>query len=197
MKLEQKEQELIDSNFSQNIKTEKDNLADTLYNIVEEQEEGAKIRSRARWIEEGEKSTKYFCNLEKSNFANNTIKELKTLSGEHVTSNKEILKEQYKFYNKLYESDNISENNIKKYLSKIENLNKLKEEEANNLEGEITEAECKNALKNMKLNKSPGSDGIPVEFYINFWENIKQMLLESINSSYHNGELSPSQKWEY
>ena len=94
----------------------------------------------------------------------------------------------------MYESDNISENNIKNYLSKIENLNKLKEEEANKLEGEITEAECKNALKNMKLNKSPGSDGIPVEFYINFWENIKQMLLESINSSYHNGELSPSQK---
>ena len=75
MKLEQKEQELIDSNFSQNIKTEKDNLADTLYNIVEEQKEGAKIRSRARWIEEGEKSTKYFCNLEKSNFSNNTIKD--------------------------------------------------------------------------------------------------------------------------
>ena len=94
----------------------------------------------------------------------------------------------------MYESDNISENNIKNYLNKIENLNKLKEEEANNLEGEITEAECKNALKNMKLNKSPGSDGIPVEFYITFWENIKQMLLESINSSYHNGELSPSQK---
>ena len=29
---------------------------------------GAKIRSRIRWYEEGEKSTKYFMNLEKRNF---------------------------------------------------------------------------------------------------------------------------------
>ena len=51
--------------------------------------------------------------------------------------------------------------------------------------------------KNMKLNKSPGSDGLPIEFYITFWENINTMLIESINSAYQNGELSASQKWEY
>ena len=65
MKLESKEQDLINSNFNHNIRIERDNLADTLHNIVEEQKEGAKIRSRARWIEDGEKPTKYFYNLEK------------------------------------------------------------------------------------------------------------------------------------
>ena len=68
MKLEQKEQELIDSNFNQNIQIERDNLAGILHNIVEEQKEGAKIRSRARWVEDGKKSTKYFYNLEKRIF---------------------------------------------------------------------------------------------------------------------------------
>ena len=194
IKLETKEQDLINSNFNHNIRIERDNLADTLHNIVEEQKEGAKIRSRARWVEEGEKPTKYFYNLEKKNSSNNTIKELKTQNGDYVTSNKEILAEQYKFYDKLYESDNISEDNIKTYLSKIDNINKLNEQEAKLLEGEITELECKDALKNMKTNKSPGSDGIPVEFYLTFWENVKQMLLESINSAYHIGELSTTQK---
>ena len=118
-----------------------------------------------------------FTTWKKKNSSNNTIKELKTQNGDYVTSNKGILAEQYKFYHKLYESDNISENNIKKYLSKIDNINKLNEEEAKLLEGEITEFECKDALKNMKANKSPGSDGIPVEFYLTFWENFKQMLL--------------------
>ena len=193
-KLEQKEQELINSNFNQHIKAEKDNLADTLYDIVEKQKEGAKIRSRARWLEEGERPTKYFFNLEKKNISNNTIKELKTKDGVYVNSNKEILEEQYKFYNQLYEADNINEENIKKYLSNINNLNILNENEVKLLEGEISENECKIALKNMKLNKSPGSDGIPVEFYLTFWEDVKQMLLESINSAYHMGELSPSQK---
>ena len=193
-KLEHKEQELIDSNFNQNIKIEKDNLADTLHNIVEKQNEGAKIRSRARWIEEGEKPTKYFFNLEKKNASNNTIKQLKKSNGEYVSTNKEILEEQFNFYKPLYESDNISENNIKQYLSKINNLNTLNEQEANILEGEISETECKDALKNMKLNKSPGSDGLPIEFYTTFWENINTLLIESINSAYHNGELSTSQK---
>ena len=68
MKLEQKEQDLIDSNFNQNIQIERDNFAGILHNIVEEQKVGAKIRSRARWAEDGEKSTKYFYNLEKKEY---------------------------------------------------------------------------------------------------------------------------------
>ena len=36
--------------------------------IIEEETRGSIIRSRARWYEEGEKSTKYFLNLEKRNF---------------------------------------------------------------------------------------------------------------------------------
>lgn len=35
------------------------------------------IRSRAHWLEEGEKPSKYFCNLESRNFLNKTIKKLK------------------------------------------------------------------------------------------------------------------------
>ena len=191
IKLDQKEEELIDSNFNQNIQIERDNFARILYNIIEEQKEGAKIRSRARWVEDSEKSTKYFYNLEKKNIS---IKQLKNENGDYATSNKDILEEQYTFYKKLYESDNISENNVRNYLNKINNLNKLSEQEAELLVGKITEIECKHAIKNIKLNKSPGSHGIPAEFYISFWENIKQILLESLNSAYQIGELSPTQK---
>lgn len=31
-----------------------------MHNLVEEQKVGAQIRSRAKWIEEGERSTKFF-----------------------------------------------------------------------------------------------------------------------------------------
>ena len=89
-------------------------------------------------MEEGERPTKYFFNLEKKNISNNTIKELKTKEGVCVTSNKEILDE-YKFYNQLYEADNIAEENIQSYLSKINDLNMLNEHEAKLLKGEITE----------------------------------------------------------
>ena len=38
---------------------------------------GSIIRSRARWYEEGEKSTRYFLNLEKRNFYSKLIPSLK------------------------------------------------------------------------------------------------------------------------
>ena len=61
-------------------------------------------------------------------------------------------------------------------------------------EGEITILECENVLKSFKKNKSPGNDGLPVEFYITFWEDIKTVVVDSFNFAFHNGELSSSQK---
>ena len=150
MKLEQKEQELIDSNFNQNIQIERDNFAGILHNIIEEQKEGAKIRSRARWVEEGEQNYKIFLKFRiKNNVSNNSIKQLKTDNVDYVISNKDTLEEQYNFYKKLCESDNISENNVKNYLNKTNNLNKLSEREAKLLKGEITEIECRYAIINI------------------------------------------------
>lgn len=37
---------------------------------------GNMIRSEARWVEEGEKPTNYFCHLKSRNFLNNTIKKV-------------------------------------------------------------------------------------------------------------------------
>ena len=45
---------------------------------------GAQVRSRIKYIEEGEKNTKLFLNLEKARGANNTIYELNTNLGKAV-----------------------------------------------------------------------------------------------------------------
>ena len=46
----------------------------------------------------------------------------------------------------------------------------------------------------MKDNKSPGSDGLPSEFYKTFWQDIKYLVTGSLNAAYDKGELSPTQK---
>ena len=53
--------------------------------------EGLLIRTHARWIEDGEKATKYFCNLEKRNYINKTVTHIITDNGNEITEQKEIL----------------------------------------------------------------------------------------------------------
>ena len=46
--------------------------------------EGAQIRSRTKWIEEGEKNTKYFMNIENKRQTNNRIACIRTSNGNQV-----------------------------------------------------------------------------------------------------------------
>ena len=46
----------------------------------------------------------------------------------------------------------------------------------------------------MASNKSPGTDGLPVEFYKVFWDYVKPFLLNALNCSYTNGHLSITQR---
>ena len=46
----------------------------------------------------------------------------------------------------------------------------------------------------MASNKSPGTDGLPAEFYKVFWDYVKPFLLNILNCSYTNGHLSITQR---
>ena len=71
---------------------------------------------------------------------------------------------------------------------------KLEEPDQNFCERPISEKEAKEVVKNMKNNKTPGTDGFPVEFYKFFWCDINTYLINSFNESFLKGELSVSQK---
>ena len=46
----------------------------------------------------------------------------------------------------------------------------------------------------MGHNKTPGSDGLPVELYKTFWSDINEPLVKALNYSYNIGKLSVTQK---
>ena len=70
-------------------------------------------------------------------------------------------------------------------------LNDIEREQC---EGLVTAAECLESLKTMESNKTPGIDGISADFYKVFWNDIKPLLLASINASFEKGLLSKSQR---
>ena len=62
------------------------------------------------------------------------------------------------------------------------NQHMLTSEDKEKCEGLLTKEEYLEALKDMSLNKTPGSDGLPVEFYKVFWSNISGHLLNALNT---------------
>lgn len=79
-------------------------LQSKLDNLYLERAQGAYIRSRAKWIEEGEKNSSYFSNLEKNRQQRNSVSCL-MIQGEECKDSKLIEKEVFQFYSKLYSSD--------------------------------------------------------------------------------------------
>ena len=155
---------------------------------------GHQVRSRAKWIEEGERSSSYFLRLEKKRQTFNQIDSLVTENGQIARTNDEILATAYQFYSKLYSSTNPAQNAITTYLQNTKFENKLNDLDKLTCEGQITCQECQFAVKCLKDNKSPGIDGLSSEFYKQFWEDIEEMLIKSYNESFNKGLLTDSQR---
>ena len=49
-------------------------------------------------------------------------------------------------------------------------------------------------LSTFENNKTPGNDGLTIEFYKFFWPEIGTLLVDSLNYAYFYGELSNTQK---
>ena len=60
------------------------------------------FRSRAKWIEEGEKPTKYFFNLEKRNYEKKTILQVKLENGKTTSDLKKVNKEIGRFFSNMF-----------------------------------------------------------------------------------------------
>ena len=73
-------------------------LKEKIKDLYEKQTTAAMVRSRIKYYEEGEKSTKYFLNMEKRNIKNKTWNKIKCADGTYKTDIKSIIKEQTTFY---------------------------------------------------------------------------------------------------
>ena len=85
-------------------------------------------------------------------------------------------------------------NNICKTTEGYIGLKQLNDEQICLCEGEISIDELYNTLKTFPKNKTPGNDGLSGEFYLKFWNEILELLLQSYKDSFEVGELSTSQK---
>ena len=132
----------------------------------------------------------FLFNTEKVSFEKKTLNEIKLPDETLISDDNHILQETRTYYEQLYKTRNPDIERIQKYLEKLNDIPKLTEEDKQLCEGKITESECKIALNNMKMDKSPGLDGLKVEFYKTFWPEISEKLVQALNEANEKCELS-------
>lgn len=93
------------------------------------------------------------------------------------------------FYKTLYTSELDRPTSTKELDSFFVGLNlpKLTANDMNFLDSPITLQELYDTLKLMKQGKSPGWDGLPPEFYLQFWADLGPILLEMIHTAIDQG----------
>ena len=154
--------------------------------------EAVKIRAKAQFLEEGERSTRYFYSLEKSRRADQTIRVLTKENLDTVSEPQDLLKETYSFYKTLFTAQPCDEDARKQFLNA--DIPKLSDNARTSCEGLITEEELEKAVCSMENNKSPGIDGLTTNFYKHFWPILSKKLTSVYNHAFRTGTLAVSQR---
>ena len=101
----------LKTEHSDSLRSELERIKTKLSKIVSVKTRGTTIiRSGARWYEHGEKNSKYFYNLEKTNQRKKHVTSLKINDYAKLADPKEILEEEERFFKQLYTSKNTNPN---------------------------------------------------------------------------------------
>jgi len=145
---------------------------------------GVILRSKEREVEEGEKCTRYF--FKKIVSKSGAMVRIKNKEGILLTNTRDILNGVQEFYDALYEEKKIDEETLKEVLALVERT--VKEKEL--LRSDFNILEITKGLKSFKKGKSPGADGLPLEFYETFLDILVEDLLVVFND-FDNSDLLP------
>ena len=153
-------------------------------------------RMQTRWYQEGERSTKYFLNMQRAKGKKLEMSVLRC--GEHEINEQDMIdKTVQDFYKKLYEKGDSKINSnpglIDNFLGHMPMLNETNIKMVN---CPITVEELFSTLKTCK-DSAPGPDGIPYSIIKLTWRFFGPILLDAWKYSIERGELTHSHENSY
>ena len=97
------------------------------------------------------------------------------------------------FHKNLYTAAHCNNSNYEQFFENS-NIAKLEATQQEELERPLLNEECFLILKQCSKNKTPGTDGLSVEFYLRFWSLLGEEMVQSLNYAYEHGQLYITQK---
>lgn len=195
--LEKRLQQLAEENDlvdSPEVIAEVQSLRRELSEIYQSQANATIFKAKARWSMFGEKPSAYLLGLEKRRSKDNTITSLINDSGRIITSNQQILEMERDFFSKIYKEDQSTLEPLHHMNLSAEEIPQVSELNRLRINRPFTSQELHAALKDLNKNKTPGSDGLTPEYYLAFWDILKDDFLASIEFSLENDSMSEQQR---
>ena len=185
--LEEIQDKLIENSEDIQLQSSERSVKTELEVLATEDAKSSAFRCRKNWAIHGEKSSKFFFNLEKHNAINKTMYAIRKSDGTLTKDYTEILNEQQVFYSKLYGKDpSVSFTMQNKTAATFSPTSHVL------LEQDFTIDELYDAMMTLKSGKTPGLDGLGVGFYRKFWNVLKQPLFDMYQVAVEQKHLNPS-----
>ena len=154
--------------------------------------EGAKIRSRVQWFEDGEKPTRFFFKLERERMDRNFVSSILNADGVEVFAREGIEHAHVCFYTDLFSpepTDPVCKQRLLQGFARS-----LTESDRDFCDEALSLSELAESLSSLNLGRSPGPDGFTVEFYRAFWHLLGPFFLRVARECFSDGALSDSMK---
>lgn len=134
-------------------------------------------RARLKWLEGGDRNSKFFHATTIQRRARNRIQRVKNGSGEWVEGKEEVFEVVLEHFTEVYNSDNPSLEDH--YFHIIPSL--VSDRMNEDLMSPVTESEIKHAAFSMGALKAPGPNGLNGLFYQRNWESVGPDITRASN----------------
>ncbi|XP_010667214.1 uncharacterized protein LOC104884289 [Beta vulgaris subsp. vulgaris] len=152
-------------------------------------------RIKDRHLKLGDVPSKFLFNRLSQKKQQNYVYMLKTSAGEWVENQTTIAQMLSSYFQDLYKASERGVSDIRTRGEEIDlalrelNLPCLSQEESQTLLSSITDQEIRDAIFDVANDKSPGPDGVPLEFYKLHWENIGPSVRLAIKRFFTTGHI--------
>jgi hypothetical protein len=157
-------------------------LQKELSNILRKEELMWYQRSRAKWLMDGDRNTKYYHLKTVTRRRKNNIIMLKDSSGQWIEDTTQLQQSANDFYMKLFTEDQLTRTWHQTAITYPAIDLAVKDK----IDAPVKEEEVKNAVFNMHPWKAPGPDGFPAGFYQKSWDIVSSNVYRFVDNVWKN-----------